>query len=488
MIKRLLFTALMLFCVLSLPVSQLEAGIDEFPNTTFTDIDQNEHNLREYLAEGKIVIMAYWVASESSCIAKFPALEEIWQMHGPNGTNTTMLLGIEGAVETSDAAVQAVKTNGSATYPLINTVAGCSDKPNCGNPHYYVVCPDDGGTWSYVNQNLNGDQLVEHVNALIGGCAVFERDASVLDMQSFDNVICNDIVEPSFTLYNRGTDALTNVDIEVSMDGTLVNTYNWTGSLEQFETATVQIDAFAAPAETGVYNMTLRAVNPNGGGDQNEVNDSKEASLVVIAPELRDELTLFISPDFYPQEVQWELMNQDGIVLGHGEGYNGDFLETICVERGACYEFFLYDANADGIDTGHGELYQNGCEIFAFTSDDHDGLYTKFEFCLSAEFEECDDVPEDPGNGNQSTDVTDVVSNAFNVYPNPSTGMVQVNLSGLEGQLDAQVFDLSGQLVKGLNLTTGTTAVDLSDLNTGVYFIQIENTKGTFVQKLVLSK
>ena len=129
--KRILLLS-MLFAILSLcnqPTAT--ADISSFPDTDFSDLDGNTHNLRDYLNEGKIVIMAFWIVSESSCIAKLPVLEEVWQTHGPNGTNTTMVLGIEGAVETVDAAVQAIRNGGSATYPLINTVAGCSDKPNC---------------------------------------------------------------------------------------------------------------------------------------------------------------------------------------------------------------------------------------------------------------------------------------------------------------------------------------------------------------------
>ena len=493
--KRILLLS-MLFAILSLcnqPTAT--ADISSFPDTDFSDLDGNTHNLRDYLNEGKIVIMAFWIVSESSCIAKLPVLEEVWQTHGPNGTNTTMVLGIEGAVETVDAAVQAIRNGGSATYPLINTVAGCSDKPNCGNPHYYVVCPDGGGSWSYVNQDLNGETLMAHIDGLIGGCEVFEKDASVLDLKSFDNVICEDVVQPTFTLYNRGSETLTSVDIEVSLNGTLSETFNWTGSLAQYDTEIVNLTPFDAPAETGVYELELKAVNPNGSADQNAVNDSKIADMVVIAPELRDELALYISPDFYPEEVQWELVNQDGIILGHGEGYTGDFLEYICVERGSCYEFILYDANADGFEVGHGELYQNGCEIFAFTSDDHDGLYTRFEFCLSAEFEECDEIPEDPGNtgnNNGAVGIEDVTNgNAFNLYPNPTQGQLNIAINTNLKATDVQVKirDLAGKTYAfaAADYDNHNIKLDVSNLMDGVYFVEVSGSDWHKMKKVVVT-
>lgn len=483
-IKQLLFTLVSCLCFLAFQT--IHADISDFPNTDFIDLDGETHNMREYLEEGKIVVMAFWVASESSCIAKLPAIEELWQTHGPNGTNTTIILGIEGAVETADASVQAIRNSGAASYPLINTVAGCSDKPNCGNPHYYVVCPDGGGSWSYVNQSLSGESLVNHVTALINGCEVYEHDASVLDLKGFDNVICDDVVAPVFTLYNRGSETLTSADIEIQFNGAVVNTVPWTGNLAQFETEVVTLADFDAPTETGVYDLTLTAINPNGNADENTVNNTKVQPLVVIAPEYRDELALFVSPDFYPEEVQWELKTTDGIILGHGKDYTGDFLETICVERGACYEFTLYDANADGFEIGHGELFQNGCEIFSFTSDDHDGLYTSFEFCLASTFEECDELPEVVG-------IDAPTVQELNIYPNPATTTVNIDLQLNElSDVFVSIRDLTGKTVTKnayTNITQTNLRLDISDLAQGVYILELGKENGVFhVEKLVVTK
>ena len=492
-----IFTLVSLF-IFTLSYQPLTAGgtIDAFPDKVFTDIEGNDHSLRGYLAEGKVVIMAFWVASDPTCIAKLPALEEIYQKHGPNGTNTTIILGIESVAETVDATVLAIKNNGQASYPLINTVAGCSDKPNCGAPHYYVVCPDDGGYWNSVDQSKNGDQLVNHLEKLIEGCATYEYDAAVLNFGDFDNVICDGKVTPTFTLYNRGETSLNNVDLEVTLDGEVVYTEAWTGNLDQYATEVITLNSFDAPTETGVYDMVVRTVNPNGKEDQNTINDSKKSSLVVIAPELRDELALYVSPDFYPEEVEWELKNEDGVVLGHGEDYSGDFLEFICVERGACYEFIIYDSNADGFESGFGNLYQNGCEIFEFTSDDHNGIYTSFEFCLSEEQKDCDEVPDEPKEEEEptTTDINDyVLNNGINMYPNPvNNGILNINIDkSLTGQNDVMNIHISNIDGKNYGIfelkTTGNTSLNVQHLPQGVYFVNINSEAWTYQQKIVIA-
>lgn len=76
--------------------------------------------------------------------------------------------------------------------------------------------------------------------------------------------------------------------------------------------------------------------------------------------------------------------------------------------------------------------------------------------------------------------VIENAANAFNVYPNPTTGMVTV-----EGENIAAIaiYNAAGQLIKVVN----TTTVDMSVLGTGVYFLNIvDNANNTTVQRVVV--
>jgi len=72
------------------------------------------------------------------------------------------------------------------------------------------------------------------------------------------------------------------------------------------------------------------------------------------------------------------------------------------------------------------------------------------------------------------------------LYPNPGTGLLQVQLPG-NGSYLMQVFDAAGslQLSRTLVAGAGQTQVDLSQLKRGLYFIQLEGPEYSGVSKYV---
>jgi len=73
------------------------------------------------------------------------------------------------------------------------------------------------------------------------------------------------------------------------------------------------------------------------------------------------------------------------------------------------------------------------------------------------------------------------------VFPNPSTGWVTIpNPAGAPRNI--QVFDVAGQQVRQLN--SSDTEIDLSGLNSGIYFLRImdKSTGKTDSARLIISK
>lgn len=77
-------------------------------------------------------------------------------------------------------------------------------------------------------------------------------------------------------------------------------------------------------------------------------------------------------------------------------------------------------------------------------------------------------------------------SNVFNIYPNPTSNQFIIETNINEKQL-MQVFDINGKLVLSQNIN-GTTTVDASNLNAGVYNLTIKNSVGVTNKKLVIVK
>ncbi len=83
----------------------------------------------------------------------------------------------------------------------------------------------------------------------------------------------------------------------------------------------------------------------------------------------------------------------------------------------------------------------------------------------------------------------DEMSSPFmaSVYPNPTDGMINLNLSNLTEDATLLVHDMIGQTVFNANIPLGTTneMVDLSFLNKGMYILEIRNKQHRFTQKIL---
>ena len=80
---------------------------------------------------------------------------------------------------------------------------------------------------------------------------------------------------------------------------------------------------------------------------------------------------------------------------------------------------------------------------------------------------------------------------SLTVYPNPSTGIVHLTISGLEGRkVDVSVLNVIGTVVYRESLTElnerFTKTLDLSRLANGLYYVRIEANSSSQLCKLVL--
>ncbi len=80
----------------------------------------------------------------------------------------------------------------------------------------------------------------------------------------------------------------------------------------------------------------------------------------------------------------------------------------------------------------------------------------------------------------------DFFANNFSMYPNPSTGIV--NLAGKNNMAinTIQLTDLNGRVVRNINANgVSETQINISDLTTGVYFLNVQTDSGTGTTKVV---
>jgi hypothetical protein len=78
--------------------------------------------------------------------------------------------------------------------------------------------------------------------------------------------------------------------------------------------------------------------------------------------------------------------------------------------------------------------------------------------------------------------LSDLENNLLQVFPNPSSGIVNVNSNELIE--DLEVFDLYGKKLMRLNSSSKQAQIDLSQFSTGNYIIQAKFASGTVKRKI----
>jgi hypothetical protein len=81
-----------------------------------------------------------------------------------------------------------------------------------------------------------------------------------------------------------------------------------------------------------------------------------------------------------------------------------------------------------------------------------------------------------------------VAVSGISLYPNPTTGLVNLNLTSLKADATIQIVNAIGQVVYMTEKVNGIISVDLSALPNGMYFANIKAGNETFVKKININK
>ena len=80
--------------------------------------------------------------------------------------------------------------------------------------------------------------------------------------------------------------------------------------------------------------------------------------------------------------------------------------------------------------------------------------------------------------------VTDVSKSVFSIYPNPSNGLVYIDLD-VTKEYDVFVYNALGQLVLETAINNNAN-IDLSSFDKGIYTVKLVNDSETYSQKFVI--
>lgn len=133
------------------------------------------------------------------------------------------------------------------------------------------------------------------------------RDAAVFSVLNPQGKICDNNLQPLVVIKNKGIDTLTSVKINYRIDNGPVNTVNWTGQLPTSAKVTVMLPTVSTT--TGTHVLTAFTSQPNGGVDQQPVNDTARSGYQLDPQAVTPFLEGFEDPLFPPSG--WALRNPD---------------------------------------------------------------------------------------------------------------------------------------------------------------------------------
>ena len=201
-------------------------------------------------------------------------------------------------------------------------------------------------------------------------------DANVTNSTA-ESVVCASETDIAITFRNYGNQNLTSLNLTYDINGSTYPAINWTGNLASGAQETVTLNSVTfTPQANNTVNWV--ASNPNGQVDQNTTNNSSTSTFThfdlngdVVNNISAGIINVDIFTDNYGSETTWEIIDENGIIVGSGGPYNNSiqYYETAWVNGSECYTFKLYDSYGDGMCCANGVgavvvTDQNGNAIF----------------------------------------------------------------------------------------------------------------------------
>lgn len=331
------------------------------------------------------------------------------------------------------------------------------------------------------------DSTYQHIAQWLGACGdtlagldpelviPLTLDAGITSINQVPRNVCNsDSITPMVTLKNAGQEVITYANINYFVDGAIMGTVPWYGSLQPLQTTNVDMPAIHMAS--GLHQVHISVSNPNASVDGNPLNDADSLQLMVNSPGLQ--ATIQLDLDRFGTETRWNIATPEGFVAYTGGPYtnspNGYTANVpVCLAH-TCYTFTVTDDVGDGMccDYGNGDfrIIDSGGDTL-LEGNGSFGFSVTDEFCVNW-----------IGIGEQA------VAGGMQVVPNPGNGHFMVYMQQEAGTSDLRVLDALGRVVwTGKHEGSGSPVeLSLEGLADGCYLLVAEGAGKRAVQRIVV--
>ena len=302
-------------------------------------------------------------------------------------------------------------------------------------------------------QNSNTKEVYQACRSSQEFVPFFANEACVNGLSNIKSVTCSGVESPKVVLTNCGSNALTTAEMEVLINGETMKTLTWNGNLASLASETIDLGEITFPVEDQNL-LEVKLTSVNGGVDEAPANDVTSFTIKGSPDIVGKVLKLTIRTDANPEETTWKVTNLwTGEVVLEGGPYdtpNHNYTETLEITGDGCYDFTIYDAGGNGL-TGSGIYGLKAGSVTIFSGKSFgDSESNEFSYEVTA-------------------DVEETISATTAIYPNPTTGMVNIES---DGEQMVTIYNMAGQRVyEGMN--NGYLQIDMKAYGAGIYAIQV---------------
>jgi hypothetical protein len=270
---------------------------------------------------------------------------------------------------------------------------------------------------------------------------------------------CVNTISPIIKVQNIGSNDATSLLIEYSINGGVVQTYEWEGQLNSVSSQTIELPEIDFDLQaTNTLVVTIQDDDDNSNNQMTLDFDE--------AVESHFELDLTVQTDNWGSEVRWNIKNAAGQTLYQGGPYGNNITINVptMTLTDDCYTFNLIDTFGDG---GGPVTLQDSNGLVIYTTNGAYGSGESTNFSTTGNPLSIND--------NQLLGVL--------LYPNPSTGIINVQT---KTNIDINVFDITGKLIhSALNVKDGDQ-INLSNLKSGLYLVKMFDEVNETTQKIII--
>ena len=345
------------------------------PWLTNSGLNSNgSYNLYSYLNLGYDVIVCFDMAwsGPSWTYHTSNALKSLYEQHGPlghpgvspNSTNDLMVIWIDvDANSSSDSCLLGQiggcfgnwlnpNNTGQINYPMINCNANESNNlfnnyPIEYAPMMYKICSNRQTTLLPLNQNATQLYTASQSCPI---SAVNGIDANYFGYLGKETV-CYQNYFPKIIVQNNGTTQLSNVTIDVSLNGTILSTGNYQLNLNTYDTTIINCNPII---NFNGGNLTINVYNLL---DQNLTNNNGTTTVFGANTTTTQSITTNITTDAYGSETIWFVEDLNNNIVFQGGPYldlsaAGTISQPpvyIQLNPNQCYKFKITDLFGDGM-------------------------------------------------------------------------------------------------------------------------------------------